>query len=202
LVPVRYILENRSEPRYLGQMRVKVHFTDKIVAVKTQDLSVHGMSVIVDDPSLEVKSGQSIAIKIPHLEARCKGMARLKGVFRMVPAEVVGVLAHKSGGKRLRIRISNGVEGRRFTKAFSEYLVQRESQLPMDKSHAMRAATSRLYSSIFIESSSTLPVFIYQKLGKDWGYSLGLVSSPSPMTNFFEVADGEFDFSAIAVRIA
>ena len=197
LVPVRYIQENRSEPRYLGQMRVKIHLTDKVVAVETQDLSVHGMSVVVSDPSIEVKSGQSIAITIPHLEARSKGMARLKGVFRMVPAKVVGVLADKSGGKRLRIRVSNDAEGDRFTTAFSEYLAQRESQLPIDKSHAMRAATSRLYSSIFIESSSTLPVFIYQKFDKDWGYRLGLVSSPSPLTNFFEIADGEFDFSAI-----
>jgi hypothetical protein len=40
-------------------------------------------------------------------------------------------------------------------------------------------------------------VFIYRSSTQDWGFRLGLVTHPTPLTDFFEVADGEFDFTVL-----
>ena len=195
LVPVHYIQENRSEPRFLGEMRVEVRTADRIFAGETRDISAHGLSIAVADPGIAVESGQTIAVTFPSLEADCSGLARIQRTFRDVPAEIVGGLSN--GKHSLQLRIGDEPKGRRFASALSSYLAKWRSSLRMETSHALRAATSRLYSSIFVESASTLPVFIYREATAGWSFRLGLVPSPSPLTHFFEVADGEFDFGVL-----
>ncbi len=198
LVPVRYIQENRSESRYLGQMQVELQIADQILTGETQDLSAHGLSIKIKDWQMDIERGQRITLRFPVLDARSTGLARLKGTFREVPADVVGISSGQDGEQQLRLRIDDSAKGRRFSMAFFSYLEQRQSRLRVDASHAMRAVTSRLYSSIFVESSSTLPVFIYRSGTQDCSFRLGLVSSPSPLSGFFELADGEFDVTALS----
>ncbi|MEN8179528.1 MAG: PilZ domain-containing protein [Pseudomonadota bacterium] len=195
LVPIRYIQENRSETRFLGRMRVDIRVEDRTYKVETRDVSAHGLSVIVAEPDIAIESDQTVTITFPELQAQSSGLARIQGTFRNVPAEIVGRLG--DGEQYLRLRIRNTSKGRQFANAFSSYLAEHQSDLRMETSHTLRTATSRLYSSIFVESSSTLPVFIYRRSPKDWTFRLGLVSSPSPLTGFFEVADGEFDFDVL-----
>lgn len=198
LVPVRFIQENRSEPRFLGRMLIKIHLAERILEVNTLDISAHGLSVIIAEPAIDFEIGRIIKISFPKLESHSSRLARLQGLFREVPAEVVGWQPDKT--RRLRLKISDVSQGQRFSEAFSGYLAKRQPDLRLESSHAMRAVTSRLYSSIFVESSSTLPLFIYRRSLEDWGFKLGLVSSPSPLSGFFEVADGVFDFDVLGMN--
>jgi hypothetical protein len=197
LIPVRYIQENRSEPRFLGQMQVTLQIDGEVLAGITHDLSAHGLSILVKAPSSKLADVTEVAVTFPVLEARSSGLARLQGIYREVPATVVGILAENAEEQRLRLRISETTKGHRFVAAFSAYLAQRQARLQLDTSHTLRAVTSRLYSSIFVESAATLPVFIYRSTSQEWSFRLGLVSNPSPLTDFFEIADGEFDFSVL-----
>ncbi|MEW8535870.1 MAG: PilZ domain-containing protein [Candidatus Thiodiazotropha endolucinida] len=198
MVPIHYIQENRSEDRFLGQMQVEVGVAGRLYLGKTRDVSAHGLSVEIADSSLALVSERKATITFPKLEARSSSLARIKGTFRNVPAEIVGGPAN--GEQLLRLKISNANKGRQFSNAFSGFLAKRQSGLLLETSHTLRAATSRLYSSIFIESSSTLPVFIYCRSQNDWTFRLGITASPSPLVNYFEVADGEFDFSVLTMN--
>ncbi|MCG8025715.1 MAG: PilZ domain-containing protein [Candidatus Thiodiazotropha endolucinida] len=198
MVPIHYIQENRSEDRFLGQMQVEVGVAGRLYLGKTRDVSAHGVSVEIADSNLALVSERKATITIPKLEARSSSLARIKGTFRNVPAEIVGAPTH--GEQLLRLKISDDSKGRQFSNAFSGFLAKHQSNLPLETSHTLLAATSRLYSSIFIESSSTLPVFIYSRSQNDWTFRLGITTSPSPLVNYFEVADGEFDFSVLAMN--
>ncbi|MES9829926.1 MAG: PilZ domain-containing protein [Candidatus Thiodiazotropha sp.] len=198
MVPIHYIQENRSEDRFLGQMQVEVDIAGRLYLGRTRDVSAHGLSVEIADSNLALVSERKASITFPKLEARSSSLARIKGTFRNVPAEIVGGPA--DGERLLRLKISDVGKGRQFSNAFSGFLAKRQSGLLLETSHSLRAATSRLYSSIFIESSSTLPVFIYCRSQNDWTFRLGITASPSPLVSYFEVADGEFDFSVLAMN--
>ncbi|MES9950887.1 MAG: PilZ domain-containing protein [Candidatus Thiodiazotropha sp.] len=198
MVPIHYIQENRSEDRFLGQMQVEVGVAGRLYLGRTRDVSARGLSVEIADSNLALVSERRATITFPKLEARSSSLARIKGTFRNVPAEIVGGPTH--GEQLLRLKISDNSKGRQFSNAFSGFLAKHQSNLPLETSHTLRAATSRLYSSIFIESSSTLPVFIYRRSQNDWTFRLGITASPSPLVSYFEVADGEFDFSVLAMN--
>ncbi|MEW8508138.1 MAG: PilZ domain-containing protein [Candidatus Thiodiazotropha sp.] len=195
MLPIHYIQENRSEDRYLGQMRVEIEIAKKTYYGKTRDVSAHGLSVNIADSHDAFVSERKAKVTFPRLEARSSSLARIKGTFRKVPAEIVGGPA--DGEKLLRFKISDNPKGKQFAHAFSAFLAKRQSDLRLESSHTLRAVTSRLYSSIFIESTATLPVFIYCRSQNDWTFRLGITASPSPLVDFFEVADGEFDFSVM-----
>jgi hypothetical protein len=195
IVPIHYIQDNRSEPRFLGKLRVEIRVAGGVFTGETQDVSVHGLSINVSDPTFTFESGQAIALTFPSLDAMGSGLARIQGTFRDVPAEIVG--GPTDGKQSLQVRVGDEPKGRRFASALSSYLTKRRSKLRMETSHALRAAISRLYSSLFVESAPTLPVFIYRNSTASWSFRLGLAPSPSPLTQFFEVADGVFEFAVL-----
>jgi hypothetical protein len=193
LVPIHYIQENRSEDRYLGKIDVELVIAGLLYKGVTHDVSHHGLSIALNDPYAPHINHNQAIISFPKLEKAALGRFRLKGIFKNVPAQLVGGPTH--GEQLLHFKICDSDKGKQFAKAFSEILEKRLSNLNIDESHALRAATSRLYSSIFIESSSTLPLFVYQKSQNDWSLKFGISTSPTPLVDYFEVADGKFDFS-------
>ena len=195
LIPIHYIQDNRSESRYLSRMEVEICIADKIFIGETRDISVHGLSVVLPNPDRFIEHNQSATVTFPKLDAHSSGMARIQRTFRYVPVVIVGIKSDKK--QHLRLRISDSPKGHQFAHAFSNILLKLQSDLRIETSHTLRAVTSRLYSSIFVESSPTLPAFIYRQPSNNWAFRLGLVSSPSPVIDFFEVADGRFDFDAL-----
>ncbi|MEW8651043.1 MAG: PilZ domain-containing protein [Candidatus Thiodiazotropha sp.] len=198
MVPIHYIQEKRSEDRYLGQMQVEVDIDGQRYPGKTRDVSAHGLSVHIADSDLSHVGKGKATVTFTKLEARSSSMSRIKGTFRKVPAEIVGAPA--AGEQLLRLKISDTPKGNQFAHAFSGFLAKRQSDLRLETSHTLRAVTSRLYSSIFIESTATLPLFIYCRSQNDWTFRLGITASPSPLVDYFEVADGEFDFSVMTMN--
>jgi hypothetical protein len=160
----------------------------------TRDVSAHGLSVELNDPYMAFTSHHQATITFPALEGYSSSRTRHLGIYRHVPVEIVGSSDEE---QILRFKICDVAKGHQFANAFSALLTRKQSSLCRDISHTLRAATSRLYSSIFIESTSTLPVFIYRKASDGWNFRLGLTTSPTPLIDFFEVADGVFDFSVL-----
>jgi hypothetical protein len=198
LVPIRYIQENRCEDRFLGRMQVEVSIAGRVFPGVTRDVSVHGMSVIIDNPDIAVLNERQATISFPKLVAQSSSLARFQGAFRNVPAELVGGPA--DGEQLLRFKISDVAKGHQFTKAFSGILAKSQSKLNLDASHILRAATSRLYSTIFIETSPTLQVFIFRNAQNEWHCKFGKTTFPTPLIDFLEVADGKFDFSFLTMN--
>jgi hypothetical protein len=194
---VRYIQDNRSEPRFPGRVRVAIHAGGTTYEGETRDLSAHGLSVVPLDSAVPLGEGTPLQVTFPGLEAKGSPLDRLRGTFREVPVELAGSVPGDE--PRLRLRVRADRRGRRFASGFAEMVTRRQSRLRPEASHVLRAATSRLYSSIFIESSSTVPLFVFRGAEGDWSFRLGLVPSPAPIVGFFEVADGVFDFGPLAL---
>jgi hypothetical protein len=161
----------------------------------TRDVSAHGLSVELKDPYVAFIHHREATLTFPKLETYTTSRLRNMQTFRNIPAEIVAKSIE--GEQVLRFRISDIEKGRRFSSAFLDILSKSDPSLCRDYSHILRAATSRLYSSIFIESTSTLPIFIYHSDNKDWSFRIGLTNSPAPLIDYFEVADGIYDFSAL-----
>jgi hypothetical protein len=195
LIPIHYIQENRSEERYVGQMMVEITIAGLEYSGVTRDVSAHGLSVELNEPYVAFIRHHQATVTFPKLEGYSSSRVRHQGTYRNVPVEIVGTST--DGEQVLRFKISDVAKGHQFANAFSALLARRQSTLCRDNSHTLRAATSRLYSSIFIESTSTLPVFIYRRAGDGGTFRLGLTTSPTPLIDYFEVADGVFDFSAL-----
>jgi hypothetical protein len=198
LVPIHYIQDSRSEERYLGQIKVELVISGLIYHGVTRDISTHGLSVELEEPYVAFIHHRHATISFPRLEAYSSISLRNPEIFRNVPAEIVG--RSTDGEQVLRFKISDTAKGRQFSDTFTVLLKKRQSALSEDCTNALSAATSRLYSSIFIESSSTLPIFIYSRTQSDWTFRIGLTNSPTPLIDYFEVANGKFDFSVLATQ--
>jgi hypothetical protein len=198
LVPIHYIQENRSEERYLGRMEVEVSIAGRFYTGMTRDISPHGLSVEIAGLGITYVNDRQATITFPRMEIRRSNKASSQQTFHDVPAELVS--GSCNGDHLLHFKISDVPKGHQFSQAFSAFLEKRRSNLCLDSSHTLRAATSRLYSSIFMESSSTLPIFIYRKSHDDWSLRLGISVSPSPLIDYFEVADGVFDFKILTIN--
>jgi hypothetical protein len=196
LLPIHYIQENRREDRFLGKMQVEFNIAGWTFQGVTRDVSAHGLSVQVDDPYISFINTRQATISFPKLEGRSSRLGHIAGTFLNVPAELVE--RPVDGEQLLRFKITEDARGHRFITAFSAFLAKRQSNLSLDASHTLRAVTSRLYSSIFIESSPTLPLFIYRRSLHDWNFRLGITTSPAPLIDYFEVSDGKFDVSVLA----
>jgi hypothetical protein len=193
LVPIHYIQENRSEDRFLGRMQVEIDIAGRPYLGITRDVSPHGLSVDFENPDIAIFNERQATISFPKLDAKSSSLTRFQGIFRNVPAELV--CRPDDGKQLLRFKISDAPKGHQFSKAFSGILEKHQSNLSLETSHIFRVATSRFYSSIFIESSSTLPVFIYRNAQGDCYYRFGKTTYPTPLIDFLEVADGKYDFS-------
>jgi hypothetical protein len=158
-------------------------------------VSAHGLSVELNEPYVSFISHSQATITFPTLEGYCSSRARHQGIYRNVPVEIVA----KSTDNRqmLRLKVCDVAKGHQFANAFSVLLTRQQSSLCRDISHTLLATKSRLYSSIYIESTSTLPIFIYRRAGDGWNFRIGLTTSPTPLIDYFEVADGVFDFSVL-----
>ena len=192
--PISFIEENRCEPRFLSQLRVEIKIADTIYQARARDISAHGLSVIADDPNIPARKGTSVQISFPHLKAASHALEIFRGTYRDIPFRVIGV---EQGAETL-IRMSQSKKdgNHRFARSFSRYLKQRKSNLPLELSHMVRSSASRLYSSIFIESSATIPVFLFRRNNdQQYIFKVGIVQSPCYLAKFFEVAEGEFDFT-------
>ncbi|MES9993840.1 MAG: PilZ domain-containing protein [Candidatus Thiodiazotropha sp.] len=198
LVPIHYIQDNRSEQRYLGQMKVEVIIAGLIYQGVTRDVSAHGLSVELEEPYVAFIHHRQATVSFPKLETYTSSRLRNQQTFRNIPADIVGKSAE--GEQVLRLKIGDTPKGRQFSKTFAALLSKRDSDLCRDYSHSLRAATSRLYSSIFIESTSTIPIFIYHSENKDWTFRIGLTNSPTPLLDYFEVAEGIYNFSALTIQ--
>lgn len=196
LFPIRYFEELRSEHRFLGQIRVEIAVSGRTFSGRTKDISVHGLAVISDDNAIPVTTGSRLHISFPVLEARSHVISRIRASYRDVPFQLVAI--ERRGETLLRLKLSTDKRGNQFATTFSRYIERRKSKLPLELSHIFRPAAFRFYSSVYIESTSSIPIFLSQHSTKrQCVIKVGIVDAPSPLIHFFEVADGEFDFSAI-----
>ncbi len=192
--PISFIEEKRCEPRFLSQLGVELKISGAIYQAKARDISAHGLSVIADDPNIPVQKGSQLLVSFPHLKAASYTLEIFRGTYRDIPFQVIDVAQDEK--TVLRMSQSGTGGGHRFAHSFSRYLKQRKTRLPLELSHMVRSSASRLYSSIFIESSATIPVFLFRRNNnQQFAFKVGIVQSPSYLAKFFEVAKGEFDFN-------
>ncbi len=194
--PVRYFEEQRREPRYIGEIRLEIKTTidDQVYTGSTRDFSLHGLNVTLETPVAARLQNSTVLISFPDIDAHSGWLDRMKAVYKDVPYQVVTI--EKGDITHLRLKRLPQGQNDRFTTDFSGHIEKRRYKLRTERSHQVKAAAFRLYSSVFIENSPTIPVFVSNREDADQiGMKVGVTRSPSPLMDFFEVADGEFDFN-------
>ena len=194
--PVRYFEEQRREPRYIGRIRleIKTAIDEQVYTGRTRDFSLHGLNVTLETPLPARLQNSTVLVSFPDIDAHSGWLDRMKAVYKDVPYQVVTI--EKGDITHLRLMRLPQAQNNRFTTDFSRHIEKRRYKLRTERSHQVKAAAFRLYSSVFIENSPTIPVFISnQKDTGQFGMKVGVAHSPSPLMDFFEVADGEFDFN-------
>lgn len=195
--PVSFIEEKRSENRFTGQIRVSISIDGDNHGARTRDLSIRGLSVFSDDPGIPVESGAKLLVSFPDMKKGPHLIKNLRTSYRDVPYELINV--ERGNPTLLRMKQLSDGESNRFSRAISNFIEQQRSKLPIELSHLYRSTASRFYSSHFIESSVTIPLFLLQKsTERQLTIKIGKVQSPSYLTGFFEIADGEFDFGILS----
>ena len=195
--PVSFIEENRTENRFIGQIRINIDLGGVNYSARTTDISTSGLSIISDDPDIPVEPGAKLLISFPDLKKGSRLIKNIRTSYRDIPYEVVAV--ERGNQTLLRVTYPSGGQSNRFLRTISSFIKQHRSKLPIELSHLYRSAASRFYSSHFVASSGTIPVFLLQKnTGPQLTTKIGIVQSPSCLNGFFEVAEGEFDFSILS----
>jgi hypothetical protein len=193
LLPIHYIQIKRSNDCFRVQIQVDISIAGQVHPGEVRVISPRELFIRLDKPYSCNLNERYATLTFPKLETQSSSMTRFQDVFRNVPAEIDD--RAYSGAPLLQFRISDNAKGHLFSKKLAEFLAKWRSELRLDNTHILRSATSRLYSSIFIESSSTLPVFIFRNPKGDLICRFGKSSSPTPLIDFLEIADGKFDFS-------
>lgn len=194
--PVSFVEEKRSENRFTGQIRVDINFDGNTYGAQTRDLSVHGLSVFSDEPDIPVKLGSQLQVSFPDLKKK-QHLFKNRGIsYKDVPYELIEVV--RGDPTLLRMKQRSDEKSNKFSHAISSFIEQRRTKLPVELSHLYRSTASRFYSSHFIESPVTIPLFFIEKnTEQQLSIKVGVVQSPSYLTGFFEIADGEFDFDSL-----
>ena len=194
--PISYIEENRREPRFVSQLHAECEAAGGRFSAKARDISAHGLCLVCDTPP-QIRTGEHLRVSFPHIKGGSSFLGLPRAAFRNIVYEVIAV--ENGNPIALRLKQASGWHGRMFNKAFHRYLDRRKRRLPLELSHLVRSAASRFYSSVFIESTATIPVFIFErpKTKPRFAIKAGVAQSPSYLAGFFEVANGEFDFDVL-----
>ena len=189
-----FVDKRRSEPRFLGHMKVEIDVAGRIYKGMTKDVAVRGLAVEVADRGVEIAVGSRVDVSFPVLEARKNAIKNVLSTYRTIPFEVVGL---KPGRRTtLRMRLVPGRRSARFAKAFGQQIEERLDKLTPELAYASRSAALRTSSSAFIESSVTIPVLVFRRTNDDRCIlKVGMVQNPNRLAGFFEIGDADFDFS-------
>jgi hypothetical protein len=203
LLDMGYLEKYRSEDRYTYPLPVVIESKKKRYETKTRDFSVHGLSLYVEGSDVTFVEGESIRTSFPNLKISSGvfGMRRRK--LDDIPYEVMGW--EKGGRKILRLRLMDSSKKEDLVNAMTKIIELNPERLTLDLSDSVKAASSSLYSALAAESTATLPLLISRdKTSHRFKVQIGMPDHPGTIADFFEVADGEFDFRALydAQRIA
>lgn len=195
VIPISFVEENRREPRFVSQLVVACKGNNGKFGGRAKDISAHGLSLVCDTPP-PVEAGDRLRISFPNIKAGARLLNLSLSTYQDIPFEVIAVDVRTP--TTLRLRQIDSWHGRRFVKAFQKYLDKRRDKLPLELSHLVRSSASKYYSSVFIESTATIPVFIFERPNQKPRYAIkaGIAQSPGYLASFFEVAAGEYDFQA------
>lgn len=191
-----YVEKYRREDRFRHAVQVEVAVGAHVVRAKTRDFSVHGLSFLLskDIPGLEV--GKHIEVAFPELKHHSNMLSMLKRKHPSGLYEVVGV----DRGKHIlvRMKLLNQEQNLKTKELLRELIGQNRGKLEVDLSESLRAAKSAYYSGLSTESTVSLPVYVFSTPDSG-GYLLkvGLPETPGALADFFELADGEHDFSVL-----
>ncbi len=188
-------VEHRREERYRVTMEVSVKVEGQHYDGKTEDFSVHGASIRIGGDPHGVQRGETIRVTFPNLQKRALLRANLKDI----PYEIVEISVDEDSVvvhlKRLPDKRQDS-----HTAFFKELIDTNREKLPLDVTEAALVAQSRLYESVIAESTGTIPLLLSRDSSSgERAIRVALPAQPGPLAEFFEVAPGCFDFSALAV---
>lgn len=187
--------EQRREDRYHVQVDAIIHIGSKNYKGVTLDLSIKGLSVRLESSNIELlRKGDVINLDLPVLHKRANERIQLVDI----PYTITCI---NYEGKFPVLHLM-----REKTKYWSEQtdffkdLIQRNIKLiKLDTKDIETAAKSKLISSIAVENTATLPLFIVRDAeANSKKISIAMPPQPSQFSEFFEVEPGVYDFRAIS----
>ncbi|KPK40087.1 MAG: hypothetical protein AMJ69_03685 [Gammaproteobacteria bacterium SG8_47] len=188
-------VEHRREERYRVTMDVSIKAGGHQYHGKTEDFSIRGASIrVVGDPE-GVQRGETVKLTFPNLQKR----ALLRTNLKDIPYEIVEMTVDEDSIV-LHLKRLPDKRQESHTAFFKELIDTNRDKLPLDVTEATLVAQSRLYESVIAESTGTIPLLLSRDPSSgERTVRVALPAQPGPLAEFFEVAPGRYDFSALAL---
>lgn len=187
--------EQRREDRYHVSVDTDVLIGETTYTGSSRDLSIKGLCVELETLNASgYKKDDIVGVSFPVLHKRASERINLINIpytITCVHIENEKPIMHLQREKTKHWKAQ--------TDFFKDLIGRNISMIKLDTKDIETAAKSRIISSIVIENTVTLPVFIMR--GKDIGDSktacIALPEQSSAFSDFFEVEPGRYNFKSI-----
>lgn len=189
-------LEQRRESRFKARLPVGLRVGDYQLDGRTQNLSTGGMCIEVSDlDASRIKRNALIHVSLTSLAKKAGRQDLTNIAYHVIRVERDAEGQYILCVQRLLEEGSPGID------EFLENLIEiNRHKLDKDFAESVSVAKTRLFEAMTAGSTATVPMFIMRD--EEDNLRLKKVAPPrqaGTLTDFFEVAPGEYDFSPLAV---
>ena len=161
--------ERRREHRYLARTAVTVQIQDTAIDGMTQDLSWHGMRILLP-AEVEVKQGSMIKVGLTTMQEK-RGAIDLMNI----PYRVAGFRYDKDGTLLMLERIT-GNRDSAMDEFFAELIARNRHKLPVDTGDVVHATTASLFEAI--QSANTPALVFFLGMDREQGATMQYLGLP------------------------
>ncbi len=186
-------IEHRHEDRYIVALEAELGIKDSTYTGSTHDISINGMSIKLQQAiPAGLNRGDIVRIGLPALAKRTRTPDLMK-----IPYEVCGM--EKGSGNLISLKRLD-TAGRAYADFFKDLIKRNRQRIQIDMEDTVNAGVSRLFASLAVENSATIPLLVYKDLEEMITYTrIALPDHRSTFVQFFETAPKHYDFSPLNV---
>jgi hypothetical protein len=198
LLHVKYVEQQRGEERHELLLPVELNIRGRNYSAVALDLSSAGLRLALPAGAPVLEAGEVVDVSFPDFIEQSTVLEKM--LRRFVDVSYVVVCGQAGDKSSVRLRLQDRDQNRGVVKSVRGYLESRVSNIRKEISNADQVTLSRLYSSIFVENSPTIPVFFFRtEPGATPIAKVGVTHRSNPLASFFEIEDRKYDFSPITM---
>lgn len=187
-VPFGYY-KRRTEERYLLSSDAECHWSDRDIEVKTVDVSVHGLLVLLDQP-YKFQINDDVLVTFTELQKLVAGVK-----LKKVPYKVKYI---STNGRQVGLARILEVKTKEVSLFLADLFQRNQGKLERDYGDGRTESTARLLECMFSEHNNTIPFFMCKAPNGVINIDkIALINHESRLVKFFLDADGDYDFSAL-----
>ncbi len=186
--------EQRREDRYHVSVDAEVQLETQKCKAVTKDISLKGLCVELNTNNMTgFKKGSEVRVDFPVLHKRAKERIKLIDM-----PYTITCVQYVNGKPILHFKREKTKYWNEQTGFFKDMINRNIKLIKLDTKDIETATKSRLISSIAVENTATLPIFISKNIEEGGKVAnIALPPTPGDLTDFFEVEPGVYDFKPL-----